>query len=189
MSSGREHPEAPPSVHRSLGGTRIDYKRRPLALRTGTAGLQPPCPPSAPMPPSGRVVLLLRPTPHYRPRPSPSPTGTHRAARGSSQVGSTPEQSPSWPCSRCAAGRSAAGSPPPVRGHKSTIGELLHLLHIFPGQKPRRSRRIPASPPPPLVQGPNCEVWNLSRVLSLNRGHICEFLKSSRDPGAKHHLK
>jgi hypothetical protein len=70
MSSGRKHPEAPRSVHRSLGGTRINYKRHHLASRTGTAGLQPPYPPSAPVPPSGRVVLSPRPTPHYRPRPS-----------------------------------------------------------------------------------------------------------------------
>jgi hypothetical protein len=159
----------------------------PRALAPPACNLPVHC--RRPCPPSGQVDLPPHPTSHCRPRPSPSPTGTHRAACGSSQVGSSPEQSPSGLCSRYAAGRPAACSPPPVRGYKSTIGELLHLLHIFPGQKPRRSRRIPASPPPPLVQGPNCEVWNLSRVLSVNRGRICEFLKSSRDPGAKHHLK
>jgi hypothetical protein len=78
------------------------------------------------------------PTPHCRPRPSPSPTRTHRTARGSSQAGSSPEQSPPRPCSRCAAGRPAAGSPPPIRGHKSTVGEPLATLLPFPDRFRRR---------------------------------------------------
>jgi hypothetical protein len=89
----------------------------------------------------------------------------------------------------CAAACPHRRPPCPITACKPSQGEPLYLLHIFPGQKPRRSHRIPANPPHPLVQGPNCEVWNLSRVLSVNRGHICELLKSSRDPGAKHHLK
>jgi hypothetical protein len=51
-----------------------------------------------------------------------------------------------------------------------------------PAKNPARAAGFRRARPPPLVQGPNCEVWNLSRVLSVNRGHICEFLKSSRPP-------
>jgi hypothetical protein len=84
-SSGRERPETPSSVHRSLVGTRIDYKRpSPPASRTGTAGLHPPGPPPAPVPLSGRVVLSLCPTPHCRLRPSHrSYWSPHRRPRGS----------------------------------------------------------------------------------------------------------
>jgi hypothetical protein len=145
MSSGRKHPEAPPCVHRSLGGTRIDYKRRPLASRTGTAGLQPPCPPPAPVPPSARVVLSPRPTPHCRPRPSPSPTGTHRAARGSSQVGSRARRG-------CAHGAPPAGQLPALLHPSATTNRQLVSSYTSstssPAKNPagatgfRRARRL-----------------------------------------------
>jgi hypothetical protein len=128
----------------------------------------PPCPLPAPAPASGRVVRSPCPTPPFRPRPSPSPTVTRRATGGPSQAGHTPEQRPPPPCSRCAADRPAAGFPPPVRGHKSAVGEPLHL----PPHLPRPS--TPPEPPnsgeplPPVVpgtqlrgleyfQGPKCE--------------------------------
>jgi hypothetical protein len=84
-----------------------------------------------------------------------------------------------------AAARCRRGSSPePPRsflGFKSFLGELAHLPHPLPGLDS-------GEPAPPLVQGPNC-VSLLLGEFCVNRGHICELLESTRDSGAKPHLK
>jgi hypothetical protein len=70
--------------------------------------------------------------------------------------------------------------PAPLLGPKSSIGELLHLPHNFPGGNPRRSHRIPANRRPHRSQGPNCVAKFLSKEFCVNWGHICEVPKSFR---------
>jgi hypothetical protein len=49
-----------------------------------------------------------------------------------------------WPPPGCTAARPRRRPPCPKTARKPSQGEPLYLLHIFPGQKPRWSRRSPA---------------------------------------------
>jgi hypothetical protein len=137
-----------------------------------------------------RGALFSGRSPQAHPfRSRPSPIGTHRAALGMSQVGSSPEQSPPQPCSQYATDRPATGAPPPICGHKLTVGEPLVLSHPFPGQGRHRSRPIPASRAALHAQGLHCMSLILSRVFFVNQGPVCNRNESSRGLSVKLNLK
>jgi hypothetical protein len=58
-------------------------------------------------------------------------------------------------------------------------------LRLCPAGHAHRTAGIPVSPPPPHGRGPHCNTLDLSRVLNVKQGHVCETAGISRDLGRK----
>jgi hypothetical protein len=140
--------------------TQADVRRRTRALMSGVPSPSPGYKRPHDVQIAHAAAQADRPTcaPHrgapssgpFRRSPPPSRSSTRPlqhpcVARASSHTGGPPEQGPPRPCSLHAAGRPAAGAPPPIRGHKPVVGKPLFLLHPFPGQIFHRNGPIPAS--------------------------------------------
>jgi hypothetical protein len=146
------------------------------------------------------AVLPMRPLPRspllrsFRrsqppPRSSTRPLQPPNATRAPSQTGRSPKQGTPRPGSLCAAGRPTTDTPPPIRGHKSTVGKPLVLPHPFPDQGRHRSRPIPASRAALHAQGLHCFSFVISKVFFVNQGPIRDRNKNSRDLPVKPSLK
>jgi hypothetical protein len=116
-----------------------------------------------------------------------APPRTNTVARVVAPAESSPE-----PSSRCTPPGRAAESrhrppPRPNRLQESGLGNLPAASR--PAGHGRRLAGIWPEPRRLPPQGPHCKVWNLSRVLYVNRGYFCKRVEISRDPGAKLHQK
>jgi hypothetical protein len=99
-----------------------DYKSRPRCR--AQAGRHGP-----PWTPHGELLSPGLATTNQAPNSSTQPPlQPPCAALASSQTGSPPEQSSPRPCSLRAAGRPAAGAPPPILGHKPVAGKPTEIL-------------------------------------------------------------
>jgi hypothetical protein len=163
-----------PSLRPAYKG-RASASSRTAAARAGGPAVRP-------FPRSALRSFRSGPVP---PRSSSRPIQPTGAARAPFQTGNSPEQRPPRPCSRCTAGRAAAGSSLPISGHKSTAGEPLVLPHSFLGQGRHRRGPIPVSCAALHTQGLHCISLVLFRVFFVNQGPIHDRNRNSRDPGAK----
>jgi hypothetical protein len=123
-----------------------------------------------------------------RPQSSPNPLAPSTCTTWAPRAACVPaaplpssEQTLQRPAPPCTAKPARRRHFRPMSDLKPTRGELLVTFPPFPGRTLARPRRIPVGHAASRAWGSNCKDWVLSRVLSVNRGHICETLNLSRD--------
>jgi hypothetical protein len=149
-----------------------------------------PCRPSAP----GRAaaaspVFLGRLSQPSCPPPPFTPTIARQLAPSSHQAAASPEQGSRRPPPGCAAVCPCRRDPDHNQAPESNLGESLVVFPTFPGRPRHRSRPIQARTADSCLRDPIADFPFFPGSFLWNQGHICEFLRSSRDPSAKVNLK
>jgi hypothetical protein len=102
-----------------------------------------------------------------------------RAACSFAPSSTSPEQEAQRLAPVAATARPHRHNPDPNQALKSSPDEPLNCSLAFPGQEPRRDRRILAETAAPMARGLNFVSLLLLGVFCVNRGYLCEESKLS----------
>jgi hypothetical protein len=164
VSSGREPPEAPPSVRRSLGSSRVTYK---AAVAPCLGAQDPPATGrairrrQAGLPRRARIPSAACPT--GVPPPSLALAVARRLAPSSHRAAASPEQGSRRPPPGCPAVCPCRRDPDSNQVPKPVADESLVILPTFPDRPTPPARRISAGTAAGRPGGPNCEPPVISR--------------------------